>query len=249
MSQARVIPALLLRHGVLVKSRRFRDHAYVGDPINAIRMFNDFAADELFIIDIGPERREGRALLDLLARVSGFVTAPLAVGGGVASLGRIADLVGAGAEKVVISSRVVEDPAFVSEAAREFGSSTIVVCMDVARDKAGVDRVWSDNGRVASAWRPAEFAERMAGDGAGEIAVQSIDRDGMMQGYDLDLVRSVAAAVPVPVVALGGAATIDHMRAACAAGASAVAAGSAFVYFRRRGAVLINYPASGTRGF
>jgi cyclase len=242
MFQPRLIPALLLRDRVLVKSVRFGDFGYIGDPVNAIRILNDFAADELMVLDIGAARDTGRGLLDLLRQVSGFLTAPISVGGGIRDLERIHALCEAGAEKVVISSRAVEQPDFVSQAALEFGSSTIAVCIDVRTDGAGIPRVCGGSGTLLSGYEPVEFAEMMARKGAGEIILQSVDRDGRMEGYDLELTGAVAAAVPVPVIALGGAATLADMRKAYEAGASAAAAGSLFTYLGQRGSVLISYP-------
>lgn len=248
MFRPRLIPVLLVHRGRLVKSLRFRDFEYVGDPINAVRLFDDFGADELLLLDIGPDREQGRGMLDLLCRIRGFVTTPVAVGGGVGDAGRIRTLINAGAEKVVLSTHAVERPDLVAEAAQEFGSSTIAVCLDVGRDRAGTARIWTRNGAVRTDHPPVKFAELIASKGAGEIVLQSIERDGTMAGYDLPLVRAVSAAVSVPVVAAGGAGSIGHMREAHEAGASAVAAGSAFVYFKKRGAVLISYPSPDLRG-
>lgn len=242
MFRPRLIPVLLLHERVLVKSLRFGELAYVGDPINAIRMLNDFAADEIVVLAIDEGRESRPDLLELVRQVSSFVSVPLAAGGGIRDLAGIRALCWAGAEKVVIGSRAVEQPDFVSEAAVEFGSSTISVCLDVRRDARGVPFVWRDRGRVPSHMEAVACAELMVRKGAGEIVVQSIERDGTMSGYDLELVRAVAAAVPVPVVALGGAGGMDHLREGYEAGASALAAGSAFTYLRRRDAVLINYP-------
>lgn len=247
MFRPRLIPVLLLRAQALVKSVGFEDFSYVGDPINAVRMLNDFAADELMILAVDEGRQGGGNLLDVVRRVSSFVSVPLAAGGGVHDLADIRALCWGGAEKVVISSRAVEQPDFVSDAAVAFGSSTIAVCVDVRRDDRGTPRVWRDRGRAASPFEAVEFAELMARKGAGEIIVQSIDRDGTMAGYDLALIREVAAAVPVPVVALGGAGTMAHLREGYDAGASALASGSAFTYWRERGAVLVHYPGPDER--
>jgi cyclase len=247
MFRPRLIPVLLVRDKVLVKSVGFDDFTYVGDPINAVRMFDDLAADELVVLAIDEERKVGHDLLDLVRSLSSFLTIPLCAGGGVRDLAGVRALCEAGAEKVVIGSRAVEQPDFVSEAAVEFGSSTIAVCIDVRRDERGAAIVCRDRARIASEFEVVSFAELMARKGAGEILVQSVERDGRMCGYDLELIAEVAAAVPIPVVALGGAGTAEHLRQGYEAGASALASGSAFTFFRQRGAVLINYPGADER--
>ena len=243
MFRKRLIPVLLIKDGALVKSRRFADHGYVGDPVNAVRIFGELEADELMVLDIDA-RAAGRTIDPVLLRdIAAEATMPLSVGGGVRALYQIHELVAGGCEKVVIASQAVADPDFVHLAAREFGSSTISVCIDVRRSAKGHTEVWSENATRASGFTPLHFARLMEEQGAGEIVVQSIDRDGAMQGYDLDLVRRIAEAVAIPVVALAGAASAEDCRQVCAAtAASAAASGSAFVYFRQRGAVLINYP-------
>jgi cyclase len=243
MFRKRLIPVLLIKRGALVKSLRFRDHSYVGDPVNAVRIFSALEADELIVLDLDA-RAEGRTIdRALLADIAAEATMPLSVGGGVRSLYQIHELVAAGCEKVVIASEAVANPDFVYKAVREFGSSTITVCIDVRADANGQERVWSDNAGHASRFDPLHFARLMEEQGAGEIVVQSIERDGSMVGYDLDLVRWIADAVAVPVVALAGAADVEQCQQVCrVTGASAAAAGSAFVYFRKRGEVLIMYP-------
>ena len=243
MFRKRLIPVLLIKGGALVKSLRFRDHCYVGDPVNAVRIFSAFEADELIVLDLDA-RAEGRTIdPGLLADIAAEATMPLSIGGGVRSLYQIHELVAAGCEKVVIASEAVANPDFVYKAVREFGSSTITVCIDVRVDSHGEERVWSDGAGQVSRFDPLHFAKLMEEQGAGEIIIQSIDRDGTMAGYDLDLVRWVADAVAVPVVALAGADDLEQCLEVCrATGASAAAAGSAFVFFRKRSEVLITYP-------
>lgn len=250
MSRARYIPVLLVRGGSLVKSVRFKDHAYIGDPVNAVRIFSEMQADELIVLDIDAYR-EGRTLSGpLLSDIACEATMPLAVGGGIRTIAQVHDLVSAGVEKVVIGAHAAVEPGFVRAAALEVGSAAVSVCIDVKRTLLGNDRVWTVNGTRRTNWTAVEFARAMQDQGAGEIVVQSIDCDGRMQGYDLALVRAVAESVTVPVVALGGAGKPGDFAAALGQGlASAVAAGSAFVYLRERGCVLINYPQLGEREY
>ncbi|HVR91092.1 MAG TPA: HisA/HisF-related TIM barrel protein [Novosphingobium sp.] len=248
MFRKRLIPVLLIKGGALVKSLRFRDHHYVGDPVNAVRIFSELEADELIVLDIDA-RAAGRTIDPALLRdIAGEATMPLSVGGGLRSLYQIHELVAAGCEKVVIATEAVANPDFVYKAVREFGSSTIAVCIDVRADTLGHRRVWSDNAGRASRFAPLHFARLMEEQGAGEILLQSIDLDGSMAGYDLNLTRMVADAVTVPVIALAGAGDADDCRRICEiSNASAAAAGSAFVYYRNRGEVLITYPAKAGR--
>ena len=243
MFRPRVIPVLLLRNEGLVKTEGFGKHRYIGDPINAVRIFNDLRADELAFLDI-LATREGRQIsLDFVRDVGEEANMPFAVGGGIRSLTHIRDILSAGAEKVVIGSYAAEEPGFVAQAADAFGSSTITVCIDVKKKRFGTPQTWTEGGTRATGHAPEEFARLAEERGAGEIIVQSITRDGTMEGYDLDLVRRVSEAVTIPVVALGGAGELEHLRQAYRETyASALGAGSLFVYHGPRRGVLINYP-------
>ena len=168
---------------------------------------------------------------------------PFAVGGGIRSLDDIRAIIGAGAERVVITTAAVEDPSFVERAAREFGTSTIAVCIDVKKKLFSGQRVWSHSGKKAGKHSPLEFAQLMESLGAGELVIQSIERDGMMQGYDLELISQISKSVTIPVIALGGAGNLQHLQQAYREGhASGLAAGSIFVFHGPRRGVLINYP-------
>lgn len=250
MFRPRIIPTLLLKGGGLVKSIQFRKHRYIGDPINAVRIFNELLADELVFLDIDATR-EGRSIsLDLVRDIGEEASMPFSVGGGIKTLDDIRAVINAGAEKAVIGSQAARDPEFVRAAAEEFGSSTIVVCIDVKRSYFKGQRVWSVNATRPTEYSPVEFAELMADNGAGELIVQSVNKDGTMSGYDLGLLRSVASAVQVPVIALGGAGTRADLLAAYREGcANALSAGSLFVYKDKKRGVLINYPARGELRF
>ena len=239
----RVIPVLLLRNQGLVKTERFGKQRYIGDPINAVRIFNDLRADELVFLDILATREKRLISLDFVRDVGEEANMPFAVGGGIRSLGDIRKILSAGAEKVVLNSFAAENPDFIAEAADAFGSSTITVCIDVKKKRLGAPRTWTAGGTRATEYAPEEFARLAEQKGAGELIVQSISRDGTMEGYDLDLIGQVSDAVTIPVVALGGAGTLDHLRQAYReTHASALAAGSMFVYHGPRRGVLINYP-------
>jgi cyclase len=243
MFRPRVMPVLLLRDGALVKTRGFGRADYIGDPINAVRIFNELRADELVFLDIEASRKGHTVSPEFVRQVGDEANMPFAVGGGIRSLAQIRELLAAGTEKVVIGTEAASRPGFITEAAAAFGSSTIVVCMDVKRRFFGDARVWVQGGRRATPYLPQEFASLMARNGAGELIVQSIERDGSMTGYDLTLVRQIAAAVSIPVVALGGAGSLSHMREAYHQGlATGLAAGSMFVFHGPHRGVLINYP-------
>ena len=250
MFRPRVIPVLLLRDGGLVKTVRFAKHKYVGDPINAVRIFNDMRADELVFLDILASRQKRLISLDFVREVGEEANMPFAVGGGVRTLADIQSILSAGAEKVVLNTVAAQDPEFIVKAADAFGSSTVTVCMDVKKPRFGTSQTWVMSGTEATGIAPQAFARLAAENGAGEIIVQSIERDGMMQGYDIDLIRGIADAVTIPVVALGGAGALDDLRSAYVEGrATAVAAGSLFVFHGPRRGVLINYPERGALVF
>ncbi len=243
MFRPRIIPVLLLKGKGLVKSIRFKDHRYIGDPINAVKILNDLRADELIFLDILASREKRCISLDFVRNVGEEANMPFAVGGGIRTIKDIREIINAGAEKVVINSYAVENPEFIKEASDEFGSSTIVVSMDVKKKLFGGMQLCTFGGRKSTGIDPFSFAGLMQKMGAGEIIINSVEKDGTMQGYDLELIRSVAESVTVPVVALGGAGTTDDFKKAVSHSyASAVAAGSMFLFHGPRKAVLINYP-------
>lgn len=237
------MPVLLLKNRVLVKSIGFKNHKYIGDPINAVRIFNDLKADELVFLDIEASKQKRLISLDFVKNVGEEARMPFAVGGGIRSTADIRAIINAGAEKVVINTYAGQNPDFVKEASETFGSTTIVVCID-AKDKfLRGQRTWIMGGGKSTAFRPVEFARLMEKNGAGEIIIQSMDNDGSMAGYDIELVRSISTAVNVPVVALGGAGKMQDLEDAYRLGnANGLAAGSFFVYQGTRRGVLINYP-------
>lgn len=239
--RVRVIPCLLIRGRGLWKTTRFQDPVYVGDPVNVARIFNDKRAHELVILDTGAVHGDP-APRDLIADIASECFMPSCIGGGIRNLEQIQKLLAMGVEKVAINTHATEEPDFVEQAAVTFGSSTITVSIDVRRMPDGRHVVYSHGGTRSTDRTAVDHARNMEVRGAGEILLTSIDREGTGTGYDLDLVRSVSEAVSIPVVAHGGAGGVADMRAAAKAGASAVAAGSPFVFYGRLQGVLVMYP-------
>ena len=249
MLRPRIIPVLLLRNNVLVKTIAFKNEKYIGDPINAVHIFNDLRADELVFLDIDATAENRTINTAFVQQVGEEADMPFAVGGGIRTVEDIRRIIAAGAEKVVIGTAAVTDPELVQQASAAFGSSTIAVCIDVKKKFLGGSVVWTHGAKKSSSLSPVAFARKMEEKGAGELIIQSIEKDGSMTGYDLDLIRSIAEAVSIPVVALGGAGKTDDLRTAWKQGyANGLAAGSMFVYQSARRGVLINYPEKGALG-
>lgn len=245
MFQARVIPCLLLRGHGLVKTRKFKDAVYVGDPVNAVRIFSEKEVDELVVLDIDASREGRDPNYELIAEIAGECFMPVAYGGGVRNLEQVRRLIRSGVEKVVINSAATLSTEVITQAADIFGSQAVVAGIDVRKPLLGGYRVVIKSATQDAGVRLDEHVQRLVKAGAGELLLNSVDRDGTMVGYDLDLIRSVTRAVNVPVVACGGAGTLEHLRQAVhEAGASAVSAGSMFVFHGKHRAVLINYPTN-----
>ena len=237
------MPALLLQGGRLVKTVRFRKPRYVGDPINAVRIFNEKEVDELIVIDIDAGRAGVSIPLKLITRIAGECFMPMTYGGGIRTLDQIAEIMAAGVEKVSINRAAVADRGFVARAAKRFGSQSIVVSIDVRRRLFGQYEICVDGGRRRAGLEPVSLALELESEGAGEILLTSINQEGTMTGYDVDLVRRVASALSIPVIACGGAGSIDDViGVVCDAGAAAAAVGSMAVYQGRNRGVLIGFP-------
>jgi cyclase len=240
----RIIPVLLLQNKALVKSVKFKNHRYIGDPINAVRIFNDLKADELVFIDILATKDNRTISVDFVKNVGEEADMPFSVGGGIRTLEDVRKIIEAGAEKVILNSIAGENPGFITKAVDAFGSSTITVCIDVKKDFFGKEKVWIRAGTKSVNTDPVEFARQMEERGAGEIIIQSIDKDGTMTGYDVQLIKKIAGSVIIPVVALGGAGNMEHVISLNnVVSLNGLAAGSLFVYHGERNAVLVNYPA------
>ena len=242
MERARIIPVLLLEDTSAVKTRQFGPGRYIGDIVNAAQIFNDKMVDELAVMDIGVHKR-GASPAHVIRHLAEECFMPLTFGGGVESVERATELFKAGIEKVAINTAFVEGGNLISEAVRQFGSQSVVASIDARRRADGSYQAYSRGGSKPLGIDPVTLAKRAVDEGAGEILIQSVDRDGMRNGYDIELIRSVSDAVRVPVVALGGADTLDDLVGAMRdGGAAAAAAGSMFAFYGKLQAVLITYP-------
>ncbi len=243
MAIPRVIPVLLLKNNGLVKTVQFKDPKYVGDPLNAVKIFNEKEVDELIFLDILATPEDKKPPLEFLKQVAEECFMPLSYGGGIRTVEEIRDILKVGVEKVIINTQAVEQPGFVQKAVERYGSSTICVSIDVKKNFWGKYEIHTRAGKHNTKLDPVKFAQEMDAAGVGELMINSIDRDGMMKGYDTDLIKKIASVVSMPVIACGGAATIDDLSTAINdAGAAAVAAGSMFVFHGKHRAVLISYP-------
>ena len=242
MYRARVIPCLLLRGNGLVKTKKYNDAVYLGDPINAVRIFSDKEADEIVILDIDASRQGHEPNYELISELAGEAFMPVTYGGGIRKLEQIRRLIRSGVEKVVINSFATETTDLIREAADIFGSQAIVGGVDVRRKIFGGFAVVAKSSTVVTKLNMNEHIESLVKAGVGELFINDVDRDGTMAGYDLNLVSTVAKA-SVPVVVCGGAGNMQHLsQAVIEGGASAVAVGSMFVFHGKHRAVLINYP-------
>ncbi len=239
----RVIPTLLLQDSGLVKTSGFRNPVYVGDPINVVRIFNEKEVDEIAILDIGAGKKGTAPQMEKIREIAAECFMPFGYGGGINSLQEIEKILRLGVEKAILNTAVFRNPSFLAEASKEFGSSTIVVSMDVKRNLFGKPFVFVAGGKVNTGLRPAEYAKRCEDSGAGEILLTSIDQEGKYKGYDLKLIQEVAGPAGIPVIANGGARSVaDFAEAITEGGASAVAAGSMFVFHGKLKGVLVNFP-------
>lgn len=242
MLKHRVIPCLLLHDGGLVKTLRFTNPKYVGDPINAIRIFNDKEVDELMVLDITASKERREPNYALIERFAGECFMPLCYGGGVRTVEQAQQLFALGIEKVCLQTAALDDLTLVTRIAERFGSQSVLISVDVKKNWMGKRRLYAAaSGKVLS--RPwMDFLQRAVSAGAGEAVVNAVHNDGVMQGMDLDLIREASASLSVPLIAAGGAGSLADIKSAVDAGASAVSAGAFFVFQGPHRAVLITYP-------
>jgi cyclase len=244
MLKTRIMPCLLFSNGRLVKTIQFKNPAYIGDPVNAIKIYNEKEVDELILLDITATIEGRKPNFAFLSEVANECFMPLAYGGGVRDLDDIKRIFGLGIEKVAINSYAVENPAFIEKTATIFGSQSILLSLDVKKNLFGKYGVYIQGGRKGTSHDPVAWAVEAERLGAGEILLNSIDQDGTMEGYDIKLIKKVTDAVHIPVIACGGAGKLHDFKAAVAeGGASAVAAGSMVVYQGKNKGVLINFPS------
>lgn len=245
MLKHRVIPALLVHDGGLVKTTRFAKHRYVGDPLNAIRIFNEKEVDEILVLDISASK-EGRGPdFDSIAEFAGECFMPMCYGGGISSMEHAERLFALGVEKVSLKTAALSDLNLVTAIARRFGNQAVVASVDIKTDLFGRYRLYKSASQPhEKGWE--EYLASIVDAGAGEILLNSVDRDGTMDGVDTKLIHLVSGKVSVPLIAVGGVGSIEDIKAAVDAGASAVAAGAFFVFQGKHRAVLITYPEYST---
>jgi len=243
MLKARVMPCLLLRNEGLVKTVKFRNFSYVGDPINAVRIYNDMEVDELIFLDILASTEKHEPPYKLIEEIAGECFMPLAYGGGIKDVGQMRKLFSLGVEKVILNTSAYETPDIITEGARLFGCQAIVASIDVRKTVFGKYEVAVLDGKKRTGLDPLEYARKMEAIGAGEIMITSIDRDGTWEGYDIELTRRVADAVGIPVIASGGAGSVEDIGRVVKEGhASAAAIGSMAVFQGKDLGVLIKFP-------
>ena len=241
MFQRRVIPVLLLKNNGLVKGFKFKNHKYIGDAMNSIRIFNNKRVDELFLVDITATKRNCSIDARFVAKVADECYMPFAVGGGIRTIDQMKCLIRAGAEKVNINTEAVSRPQLIREAAETFGSQCIVVSIDYRKDLFGRKRVFTNCGSNKTNKDPLSWAQEVESLGAGEILLTCINREGTQEGYDLETLSKITASLSIPVIASGGAGTAQHFQEAFAKDAYAVSAGTMFVFKGKHRSVLIQY--------
>ena len=245
MLRPRIIPCLLVKNGGLVKTVQFGKPKYVGDPINAVRIFNEKEVDELIVLNIDASVQNREPDYVMIRNLAAECRMPLCYGGGVKTVEQVERIISLGVEKVAMSSAAVSNPQIAARAAEVVGAQSIVVVMDVKRTgRGGRYDVWTHNASNPTGHSPVDFAKQMENLGAGEVVINSIDRDGVMKGYDLELVNEIREVISLPITVLGGAGAIkDIERLISKYGIIGAAAGSLFVFKGVYRAVLINYPS------
>ncbi len=243
MLRPRIIPSLLLQDNGLVKTINFKNPKYVGDPINAVKIFNEKEVDELAIFDIDATAKVQEPNYNLIERIANQSRMPLCYGGGVKTVEQAQKIFGLGIEKIALSSSVLQNPELITQIADRVGAQSVIVVLDVKKKLFGGYEVYTHNGKKATGLNPFDFAEKAQQLGAGEIIINSIDQDGVMKGYDLTLIDKVREKISLPLTVLGGAGSLgDIAKVIEKHKIIGVAAGSLFVFKGVYKAVLINYP-------
>lgn len=244
MLRPRIIPCLLVQNKGLVKTINFKNPKYVGDPLNAVRIFNEKEVDELIVLDIDATTQSREPDYKMIGRLAEECRMPLCYGGGVKTVEQAKRIFGLGVEKIAISSAAVEDPGLVSKSSECVGRQSVVVVCDIKKHRLGGRYdIWIQNGQKNTGINPIEFTQKLEKLGVGEIVINSIDNDGLMKGYDLDLVEKIRGAITVPLTVLGGAGSLQDIgKLISMYGIIGAAAGSLFVFKGVYRAVLINYP-------
>jgi imidazole glycerol-phosphate synthase subunit HisF len=246
MLRSRLIPTLLIEEGGLVKGSEFQKHKYVGDPINAVKLFNDKEVDELILFDISVTNKKSDPDYKMIQDIVSEAFMPIGYGGGVSSMTQVEKLFKIGIEKIVINSAAFHDPSLISQISKVIGSQSTVVSIDVRKSLFGKYEVFVNNGTKNTKISPIEYAQKMEKLGAGEIIVTSINKEGKGGGYDIGLLESVSSATSIPIVGSGGAGNLgDVLELNRNTSVAAAAAGSMFIFHGKHKAVLINYPEYG----
>ena len=242
MLRSRIIPCLLVHKNGLVKTNQFKDPKYVGDPINAVKIFNEKEADELCFLDITATIEKKEPNYKVISDIASECFMPLSYGGGINNFEQAKKLFDIGVEKIILSSSIHNNEDLIKKLSNHFGSQSIVACIDVKKNFFGNYKVYSHSGKKNTNKDPLNFAVKLQKIGVGEIIINSIDKDGTMTGYDIGLISGIANCLDIPVVACGGASSVnDFSKAVKEGGASAVSAGSLFVFHGKHKAVLISY--------
>jgi imidazole glycerol-phosphate synthase subunit HisF len=243
MVQARIIPVLLLSNRGLVKTIKFEQPKYVGDPINAVRIFNEKEVDEIILLDINASRLGSAPDFELIQEIGSEAFVPFGYGGGITTVQQAKKILFAGAEKVILNATNFKNPNLISEISASVGASSTVASVDIKKNLFGKYRVYLHTTKKNLDIDPVEYCQQLAALGAGELFLNAVDLDGTMQGYDLQLIKRITNALDIPVIASGGAGTNAHLQDAISTGyASGAAAGSMFVFHGKHRAVLISYP-------
>ena len=242
MLKHRVIPSLLLSNNRLVKTTNFKDPKYVGDPINAIRIFNDKEVDELMVLDISASKQKIEPNYDLIEQFASECFMPLAYGGGVTSLEQAKRIFSLGVEKICLQTAAINNPRLIAELSSNFGSQSIMVSIDVRRNWLGQPQIYESATAKILKSDYITLAKSFVDAGAGEILLNSVNKDGTLSGPDISLINDLSLSINVPIIGLGGVSSMADIKSMVDAGASAVAAGSFFVFHGPHRAVLITYP-------
>ncbi|MEI8193885.1 MAG: HisA/HisF-related TIM barrel protein [Flavobacteriia bacterium] len=244
MYRPRVIPCLLLQGQGLVKTIRFSSPTYIGDPMHAVHLFNEYKADELLLLDINASIENRCISIDLVREIGEEVNMPFSVGGGITTLDQIQQLLEAGAERVILGSVAARNPAFVSEASNRFGKSSIAVCVDIKRSWLGKNTVVFCNGKQSVKANLIEYVKRMETNGAGELIIQSVDRDGTYQGLDQHVLSEISNELSIPITGIGGLSSLNEITSVHnTLKLNGYGAGSLFVFQGKNQGVLLNYPS------
>lgn len=244
MLRPRIIPSLLIHDKGLVKTVKFKDHKYIGDPINAVKIFNEKEVDELAVFDIDATVLGNEPNYILIEKLANQSRMPLCYGGGVKTVKQAQRIFSLGVEKIALSSSIIQNPNLITEISEKVGSQSVIVVLDVKKKLLGGYEIYTHNGKKSTGISPIKFAKIAQKSGAGEVIINSIDNDGMMNGFDMNIIAKVREEITIPLTVLGGAGNLEDIKKVILKnGIIGVAAGSLFVFRGVYKAVLINYPS------